>query len=181
MLFNREGQRVPPINFLMFVRMFAEVGWYNLSTADLFEQKNVVVFAVSGAFFPHSSMQLLGYNESAEVFRANGVDEILCISVNDPFSLAQWAQEAGADRVRCIPDVNGDFTREMGMMVNLCDRGMGQRSWRYSMLVKDGVIEKMFVERDGFETMPVVSNAETMLNYINPSIQRQRNPIGRLC
>jgi glutathione-dependent peroxiredoxin len=181
MLFNHEGQRVPQVTFQMFVRMFGEVGWYSLSTADLFKHKTVVVFVVSGAFFPHSHMQLLGYNGYAEVFRANGVDEILCISVNDPFSLANWAQVEGADRVRFIPDVNGDFTRERGMMVNLSDRGMGQRSWRYSMLVKDGVIEKMFVERDGFETMPVVSNAETMLNYINQSIQRQRNPIRRLC
>jgi glutathione-dependent peroxiredoxin len=177
MLFNHEGQRVPQVTF----RMFAEVGWYDLSTADLFEHKTVAVFTVSGAFFPYSHMQLLGYNEYAEVFRANGVDEILCISVNDPFSLAKWAESEGADRVHFIPDVNGDFTREMGMMVNLSDKGMGHRSWRYSMLVKDGVIEKMFVERDGFEAMPVVSNAETMLNYINPSIQRQRNPSRRLC
>jgi glutathione-dependent peroxiredoxin len=181
MLFNHEGQHVPQVTFRMFVRMFAEVGWYHLSTADLFDQKTVVVFTVSGAFFPHSHLQLLGYNNSAEVFRANGVDEILCISVNDPFSLAKWAEEEGADQVRFIPDINGDFTRALGMMVNLSDQGMGQRSWRYSMLVKDGVIEKMFVERDGFETMPVVSTAKTMLNYINPSIQRQRNPIRRLC
>jgi glutathione-dependent peroxiredoxin len=161
----------------MFARMLAELGWYNLSTADLFEHKTVVVFTVSGAFFPYSSIQLLGYNVYAEVFRANGVDEILCISVNDPFSLANWAQEEGADQVRFIPDVNGDFTREMGMMVNLSDKGMGQRSWRYSMLVKDGVIEKMFVERDGFETMPVVSNAETMLNYINPETKKPEQTV----
>jgi glutathione-dependent peroxiredoxin len=166
MLFNHEGQRIPQLTF----RMFAAMGYHNLSTADLFEHKTVVVFTVSGAFFPYSHLQLLGYNESAEMFRANGVDEILCISVNDPFSLAQWAQAEGADRVHFIPDVNGDFTREMGMMVNLCDRGMGQRSWRYSMLVKDQIIKKMFIERDGFETIPVVSNAETMLNYINSSM-----------
>ena len=74
--------------------------------------------------------------------------------------------------MRFIPDVNGDFTREMGMMVNLSDKGMGYRSWGYSMLVKEGVIEKMFVERDGFEALPVVSNAETMLNYINPEAKK---------
>jgi glutathione-dependent peroxiredoxin len=168
MFFNHEGQRVPQTVF----RMFSETGWYNLLTADLFEHKTVVVLAVSGAFFPYSSTQLLGYNESAERFRANGVDEILCISVNDPFSLAQWAE--GADRVRCLPDVNGDFTRAMGMMVSLADRGMGQRSWRYSMLVQDGVIEKMFVERDGFETMPVVSNAETLLNSIDLAVKKPK-------
>jgi glutathione-dependent peroxiredoxin len=172
MLFNREGQRVPQVTFRMFARMLSEVGWYDLSTADLFEQKTVVVFAVSGAYFPYSSTQLVGYNEYAEVFRANGVDEILCISVNDPFSLAHWVQAAAADRVRGISDVNGDFTREMGMMVSLWDRNMGHRSWRYSMLVKDETIEKMFIERDGFEVMPVVSNAETMLNYINPEAKK---------
>ncbi len=169
MLFNREGQRVPPATF----RIVTKASWYDLSTADLFEHKTVVAFAVTGAFTcPYSPIQLLGYNKYASVFRANGVDDILCISVNDPFSLAAWAQEEGADQVRFIPDVNGDFTRQMGMMVNLFDKGMGQRSWRYSMLVQDGVIKKMFVEREGFETMPVVSNAETMLNYINPEAKK---------
>ncbi len=181
MLFNHEGQRVPQVTFPMFIRMFGEVCWYNLSTADLFEHKTVVVFTVSGAFTPYSHMQLLGYNDYAEVFRANGVDEILCVSVNDPFLLASWAQEERADQVRFIPDVNGDFTGELGMMVNLCDRGMGQRSWRYSMLVKDEVIEKMFIERDGFEVMPMVANAEAMLNYINTSSQRPKTPSRPLC
>jgi glutathione-dependent peroxiredoxin len=169
MLFNHEGHRVPQITF----QIFAEAGWRDLSTANLFDHKTVVVFAVPGAFAcPHSPIQLLAYNEYAEVFRANGVDEILCISVNDPFSLAAWAQAEGADQVRFIPDVNGDFTRDMGMLVDLSNKGMGHRSWRYSMLVKDGVIEKMFVEPDGFEVMPMVSNAETMLNYINPEAKK---------
>jgi glutathione-dependent peroxiredoxin len=169
MLCNHDGQYVPQVTF----RIVAEEGWQDLSTADLFDQKNVVAFSVPGAFTcPHSPIQLLGYNEYAQAFRDSGVDEILCISVNDPFSLAAWAEEEGAHQVRFIPDVNGDFTRELGMMVNLSNLGMGHRSWRYSMLVKDGVIEKMFVERDGFEVMPVVSNAETMLNYINPAAKR---------
>ncbi|MGB3203007.1 MAG: redoxin family protein, partial [Nodosilinea sp.] len=169
MVFNHEGQRVPQVTF----RMVAEVGGYALSTADLFDRKTVVVFAVPGAFIcPHSPIQLLAYNEYAQVFRANGVDDILCISVNDPFSLAAWAQEEGADQVRFIPDVNGDFTRAMDMLVNLSSHGMGPRSRRYSMLVKDGLIEKMFVEREGFETIPVVSNAATMLHYINPQAEQ---------
>ncbi|MEL6815423.1 MAG: peroxiredoxin, partial [Cyanobacteria bacterium J06598_3] len=85
---------------------------------------------------------------------------------------ATWAQDEGATQLRFIPDVNGDFTRGMGMTINLSDKGMGQRSWRYSMLVKDGVIEKIFIEQAGFETMPVVSNAETMLNYIDPRAKK---------
>ncbi len=169
MLLNLGGQRVPHVMF----RMFSKAGWYNLSTVDLFEHKTVVVFAVPGAFTcPHSPIQLLAYNEYAETFRANGVDDILCISVNDPFSLATWAQDEGADQVRFIPDVTGDFTHAMGMLVNLADKGMGYRSRRYSMLVKDGVIEKMFAEPEGFEAMPVVSNAKTMLNYINPEAKQ---------
>lgn len=171
MVFNREGQPVPQVTF----RMFAEIGWYDLSTTDLFEHKTVVAFAVPGAFAcPYSPIQLLAYNEYATVFRANGIDEILCISVNDPFSLAAWAQEEGADQVRFIPDVNGDFTRAMGMIVNLSDKGMGNRSRRYSMLVKNGLIQKMFVEREDFEAMPVVSKAETMLNYINPEANKPK-------
>lgn len=169
MVFNREGQRVPQLT----VCMVTEAGDYALSTAELFDHKTVVVFAVPGAFTcPHSPIQLLAYNEYARLFRANGVDDILCISVNDPFSLAAWAQEEGADQVRFIPDVNGEFTHAMGMLVNLSHRGMGYRSWRYSMLVKDGLIEKMFVEQEGFEALPKVSNAETMLNYINPMAKR---------
>lgn len=169
MLFNHEGQRVPQVTFPMFV----EGEWRQLSTNALFDSKTVVVFAVPGAFTcPHSPIQLLGYNEYAPVFRANGVDEIVCISVNDPFSLATWAQEEGADQVRFVPDVNGDFTREMGMLVNLSDHGMGHRSLRYSMLVKNGVIQTIFAESGGFEDMPKVSNAETMLNYINPNAEK---------
>jgi peroxiredoxin len=172
MLCNPEGQHVPHVRF----QLLAEATWYDLSTVDLFAHQTVVVFAVPGAFtFPYSPIQVLGYNEYADVFRANGVDTILCFSVNDPFSLASWAHAEGADQVRFIPDVHGDFTRELGMTVDLSDKGMGCRSRRYSMLVRDGIIEKMFVEPDGpasFETMPVVSNAETMLAYINPEAQQ---------
>ncbi|MEO0535757.1 MAG: redoxin family protein [Cyanobacteria bacterium P01_A01_bin.123] len=174
MVFDYKGQRVPQVTFWMF----AEGGWYKLSTADLFDHKTVVAFAVPGAFtYPYSSIQLLGYNEYAKVFRANGVAEIFCISVNDPFSLATWAEKEGANQVSFIPDVNGDFTREMGMMVNLSSKGMGYRSLRYSMLVRDGVIEKMFVERDAVEIIPVISNAETMLNHINPEAEKPEQTI----
>ncbi|MEO1146378.1 MAG: redoxin family protein [Cyanobacteria bacterium J06638_22] len=177
MVLNHKGQHVPQVTFWMF----AESGWYELSTAALFDHKTVVAFAVPGAFtYPYSSIQLLGYNEYASIFRTNGVDEILCISVNDPFSLANWGEKEGADQVSFIPDVNGDFTREMKMLVNLSHKGMGYRSWRYSMLVKDGMIETMFVERDSIEALPVVSNAETMLTYINPEANRPEQTTMRM-
>jgi peroxiredoxin len=169
MMVNHEGKHIPEITLLAFTKSSLQ----NISTTDLFKHKTVVMFAVPGAFTcPYSPIQLLGYNEYANTLQANGVDEILCLAVNDPFSLAAWAQEEGADRVRFIPDVTGDFTRVMGMMVDLSSKGMGLRSQRYSMLVKDGIIKKMFVEPDGFEAMPRVSDAETMLNYINPDAQK---------
>jgi peroxiredoxin len=171
MLSNREGDRVPEVTF----RIPTKVGWQELATATLFAHKTVVVFAVPGAFTcPYSPIQLLEYNEYAATLRAHGVDDIFCISVNDPFSLAAWAQEEGADQVRFIPDVRGDFTRAMGMMVNLADKGIGWRSRRYSMLVNDGVITKIFVEpeAEALDAMPVVANAETMLHYINPAAEQ---------
>ncbi|RZM82521.1 peroxiredoxin [Leptolyngbya iicbica] len=168
MLASHEGKSIPQTTLLTFTK----TGWQTISAADLFKHKTVVAFAVPGAFTsPYSPIQLLGYNEYAPIFRAHGVDEILCISVNDPFSLVAWAQAEGADQVRFIPDVTGDFTHAMGMVVDLADKGMGRRSRRYSMLVRDGTVEKMFVEPDGFETMPVVSNAETLLNYLNPDAE----------
>ena len=168
-MFNHEGQHVPQVTF----RMFVEEKTYDLSTADLFDHKTVVVFAVPGAFtYPYSSIQLLGYSKYAPVFRTNGIDEILCIAVNDPFSLAAWAESEGTEQVRFIPDVNGDFTRGMRMSLNLSHRGMGYRSRRYSMLVIDGVVAKMFVERESLEAIPVVSNAATMLDYINPEAHK---------
>lgn len=169
MLFNKEGHYVPDVTF----PMFGKAGLYKISTAELFDCKTVVAFSVSGAFTnPYSPVQLLGYNEYAKLFKENGVDEIVCISVNDPFSLAAWAKAEGADQLRFIPDVTGEFTQRLGMLVNMRDKGMGDRSWRYSMLVKNGLIEKMFVERDGFETSLLVANAETMLNYLNPLAQK---------
>ena len=169
MFFNHEGHHIPQANLCMF----AKGGWHALSTANLFASKTIVVFAVPGAFVqPYSSVRLSGYNRQAYAFKGYGVDKIICISVNDPLSLAAWAREEEANQVRFIPDVNGDFTRELGMMVNLSNKGMGQRSWRYSMLVRDEVIEKMFVEPDGFETAPVVSDAKTMLSYLSATAQK---------
>ncbi|HEY9650747.1 MAG TPA: redoxin family protein, partial [Coleofasciculaceae cyanobacterium] len=97
-----------------------------------------------------------------------GVDDIICVSVNDTFVMNEWKKTQEADNITFIPDGNGEFTEQMGMLVDKESLGFGKRSWRYSMLVTDGVIKKMFiepeVEGDPFE----VSDAETMLNYINP-------------
>ncbi len=108
------------------------------------------------------------FNELAETFRANGIDEILCVSVNDAFVMNEWQKDQGADNVTFLPDGNGEFTEAMGMLVDKRELGFGKRSWRYSMLVRDGVIEKMFIEPDVPGDPYEVSDADTMLAYINP-------------
>lgn len=165
MLTNREGQKVPHVTF----RTRVDNDWVDVTTNELFKGKNVVVFALPGAFTPTcSSTHLPRYNELAPVFMANGVDEIICLSVNDAFVMNAWRQDQEAENITVIPDGNGEFTAGMDMLVDKSDLGFGQRSWRYSMLVKDGVIDKMFIEPnqpgDPFE----VSDADTMLAYINP-------------
>ncbi len=162
---NREGQRVPNVTFP--TRQNNE--WVNVTSDEIFKGKTVIVFSLPGAFTPTcSSTHLPRYNELAPVFFENGVDEIVCMSVNDTFVMNEWAKDQESDNVRLIPDGNGEFSDGMGLLVNKEDLGFGMRSWRYSMLVKDGVIEKMFIEPevpgDPFE----VSDADTMLNYINP-------------
>lgn len=163
---NREGQAVPQVIF--HTRQNNE--WVDVSTDDIFKGKTVVLFALPGAFTPTcSSTHLPGYNELAPVFKANGVDEIVCLSVNDTFVMNEWAKDQEADQVRLLPDGNGDFSEGMGLLVDKEGLGFGKRSWRYSMLVKDGVIEKMFIEPDIDGDPFEVSDAETMLSYINPN------------
>jgi glutaredoxin len=109
------------------------------------------------------------YNELAPAFAALGVDAVVCISVNDGFVMESWGKDQNAENIRFIPDGNGEFSDKMGMLVDKRSLGFGQRSWRYSMLVNDGVIEKQFIEpeKDGdpFE----VSDADTMLKYLDPN------------
>jgi glutaredoxin-like protein len=169
MLANKEGQTIPSVTFPTRVNN----EWKNVSTDDLFKGKTVVVFSLPGAFTPTcSSTHLPRYNELAKTFKENGVDDIVCFSVNDTFVMNAWAADQESDNVTLIPDGNGQFTDGMGMLVDKSDIGFGKRSWRYSMLVKDGVVEKMFIEPnvpgDPFE----VSDADTMLAYINPTAKK---------
>ncbi len=172
MLPNREGQKVPNVTF----RNRKDGEWMDVTTDELFSGKTVVVFSLPGAFTPTcSSSHLPGYNELAPVFKENGVDDIICLSVNDAFVMNEWEKDQEAENVTLIPDGNAEFTDGMGMLVDKADLGFGKRSWRYSMLVKDGTIEKMFIEPekpgDPFE----VSDAETMLNYINPNAAKPKS------
>jgi glutathione-dependent peroxiredoxin len=166
---SREGRHVPHVAF----RIRRNGDWATITTDEIFAGKNVVAFSLPGAFTPTcSSTHLPRYNELAPVFKAQGIDTIVCISVNDPFVMEEWAKDQEAGNVLLLPDGNGEFTEKMGMFVDKSDLNFGKRSWRYSMLVRDGTIEKMFVEPrepgDPFK----VSDADTMLNYINPNARR---------
>jgi glutaredoxin-like protein len=163
---NSEGQKVPQV---VFKTRTPEGNWLDVSTDDVFAGKTVVVFSLPGAFTPTcSSTHVPGYNALAPVFRENGVDEIVCLSVNDAFVMDAWKKDQSAEQIRFLPDGNGEFSEALGLLVDKSAIGFGKRSWRYSMLVRDGVIEKMFLEPekpgDPFE----VSDADTMLNFINP-------------
>jgi len=162
---NREGSKVPQVTF--HTRRNHE--WIDVSSDDVFKDRTVVVFALPGAFTPTcSSTHVPRYNQLTPVFKQHGVDEVVCISVNDAFVMNEWRDEQKAFNVTFLPDGNGDFSRGMGMLVPKSELGFGERSWRYSMLVRDGVIEKMFIERDVPGDPFEVSDADTMLAHVAP-------------
>lgn len=168
----REGQAVPQVTF--HTRQGDQ--WVNVTTDELFKNKTVIVFSLPGAFTPTcSSSHLPRYNELAPVFARLGVDDILCVSVNDTFVMNAWKDDQKADRITFIPDGNGEFTASMGMLVEKEELGFGKRSWRYSMLVRNGVVEKMFVEPEEPGDPFKVSDADTMLKYLSPEYKVQES------
>ena len=145
--------------------------WKDLSTDDVFKGRNVVVFSLPGAFTPTcSTSHLPRFEELYDEFKAQGVDAVVCLSVNDAFVMYQWGVAQDAKNVFLLPDGNGEFTRKMGMLVDKSNLGFGMRSWRYSMFVENGEITKMFSEEgysDNCATDPFeVSDADTMLAYL---------------
>ncbi len=168
--------RVPDVVFKTRVRDESVGGpnpfrWEDKTTKQIFAGKKVVLFSLPGAFTPTcSSNHLPRYEELYDEFKAAGVDEIICLSVNDAFVMFKWGKELGNEKVALLPDGNGEFTRKMGMLVDKSNLGFGMRSWRYSMLVDDGKIEKLFAEpgySDNAGDDPfTVSDADTMLAYL---------------
>ncbi len=167
---------IPNVTFKTRVRNDAIEGdnpfeWKDLTSDELFKGKRVVLFALPGAFTPTcSTSHLPRYEELHNEFRAEGVDQIVCLSVNDAFVMYQWGLSQKAKNVFLLPDGTGEFSRKMGMLVDKSNLGFGMRSWRYSMLVEDGVIVKIFSE-DGFsDNCPsdpfAVSDADTMLGFL---------------
>src|SRR5210317_406277 len=144
--------RVPDVIFKTRVRDESVGGdnpfrWQDVSSEEIFAGRRVVVLALPGAFTPTcSSTHLPGFEKHYQEFKELGVDEVYCLSVNDAFSMFQWAKQLGVENVKMLPDGNADFTRGMNMLVKKENLGFGARSWRYSMLVEDGEIKKLFSE-----------------------------------
>lgn len=172
-----EGRRVPHIVFKTRVRDESIGGdnpfrWQDVTTEDLFAGKRVVVFSLPGAFTPTcSNEQCPAFDRVHQDLTATGVDEVYCISVNDAFVMYQWGRKLELKNVRLIPDGSGHFTRRMGMLVNKDHLGFGYRSWRYVMVVDDGVIEKWYEEPgindEGTDDDPyTVTNPDVVLEYL---------------
>ena len=177
--------RVPYTNFKTRIGDDTAIGgcgfiggeWKDLDTAEIFDNKKVVVFALPGAFTPTcSSQQLPGYEEMYDEFKAQGIDEVYCLSVNDAFVMNAWFKNQDIKKVKPIGDGEGVFTHGLGFLVDKPKQGFGKRSWRYSMLVDDGKIVKQFVEEGQNDASDdndpfAVSDAQTMLNFIKSNGQ----------
>jgi len=160
---NIEGKQVPNVTF----RVRENDEWKDVTTDDIFANKTVAVFSLPGAFTPTcSSAHVPRYNQLAASFKAAGVDAIVCISVNDTFVMNAWAEDQHADNVTFLPDGNGEFTEGMGALVDKGAIGFGKRSWRYSMVVKNKTIDKLFIEPNKPGDPYEVSDADTMLAYL---------------
>jgi glutaredoxin-like protein len=151
---NREGQKVPQVTF----RVRRDHEWADVTSDEIFRDKTVVVFALPGAFTPTcSSSHVPRYNQLFPSFEQYGVDEVVCVSVNDSFVMNEWKKDQKANNITFVPDGNGEFSEGMGM------------------LVEDGVIRKMFIEPDKPGDPFEVSDADTMLSYIAPHAVKPMN------
>ncbi len=148
----KTGVTLPQITFHTRVRDESIGGdnpfkWQDKTTDDYFKGKRVVLFSLPGAFTPTcSTYQLPGFENNAAEFAGLGIDEIYCMSVNDSFVMNKWAQGQDLNNVKVIPDGAGEFTRQIGMLVDKSNIGFGMRSWRYAAVIKDGVVEAWFEE-----------------------------------
>jgi glutaredoxin-like protein len=169
---SREGTAIPEVTF----KALRNGQCVDVSSDAIFKGKRVILFALPGAYTPTCSTgHVPRFVELVPELRKHGIDNVVCLSVNDPFVMDAWQREQHAEELTFLPDSDGSFTSAMGMLVDKSDVGLGKRSWRYSMIVDDGRIEKMFVEPekpgDPFE----VSDADTALAYLDPA--RKLGPV----
>jgi thioredoxin-dependent peroxiredoxin len=169
---NIENSIIPTVVFKVRAKNTSgDYEWKDVSTRELFDGKKAVIFSLPGAFTPTcSSTHLPGYEAMYDEFKALGVDEIYCMSVNDSFVMNAWAKDQGVENIKMIPDGSAELTRKLGMLVKKDNLGFGLRSWRFSAFVDNGVIKKAFVEPDFGDDCPTdpfeVSDAATMLDYL---------------
>ena len=146
------GRTIPDVTLKTRVRDESLGGpnpfrWQDLNLPQEFAGKKVVVFSLPGAFTPTcSNEQCPNYERLYDVFKAAGVDEVYCLSVNDAFVMYQWGKHLGLEKVKLLPDGSGNFTRRMGMLIDKDHLGFGMRSWRYAMIVEDNIITHWFEE-----------------------------------
>lgn len=167
---------IPNVTFKTRVRDASMGGdnpfrWQDVATSDIFTDKNIVIFALPGAFTPTcSSTHLPGYEAKYDELKSLGIDEIYCLSVNDAFTMFQWSKSLGINKVKMLPDGNADFTRLMGMLVSKENLGFGPRSWRYSAHVVNGEIKQLFSEAGIMDNCPedpfACSDVDTMISYL---------------
>ena len=172
----KPGIALPEVTFRTRVRDEAIGGpnpfrWQDMTTADYFKGKRVVLFSLPGAFTPTcSTYQLPGFEDNFSKFQELGIDEIYCMSVNESFVMKKWAQMQEIKNVKVIPDGSGEFTRKIGMLVAKDNLGFGMRSWRYAAIVNNGVVEAWFEEPgrcDNHGEDPYgESSPETLLAYL---------------
>lgn len=153
------GERIPSVT----LRRIKDGGIEEVATSDYFAGRKVALIGVPGAFTPTCSQQHLpGYVDKADDFKAKGVDDIACVSVNDPFVMDAWAKSSGAgDKVTLLADGNGELTKAMGLEFDGSGAGLGLRCKRFAMLVDDGVVKALHVEDSPGALQ--VSGAESLL------------------
>lgn len=182
-----ENMKLPNVTFKTRVRIESSdenpFEWKDMTTNDYFKGKRCILFSLPGAFTPTcSSSHLPGYEKHYDEFKSMGIDEIYCLSVNDAFVMRKWGIDQGLEEdmtpgslgfknVKLIPDGACHFTRGVGMSCTWeSERGFGERSWRYSAFVVDGVVKKAFIEQPFIQNSEAdpyeVSNAETMLELL---------------
>lgn len=146
--------------------------WVLKRTQDIFNDKEVVVFGLPGAFTPTcSAFQLPKFEELYDDFKDLGIDEVYCTSVNDSFVMNAWFEQQGITKVKALPDGNGDFAKSVNMINDFTNRGFGMRSWRYCMYVKNAEIKVRYTEWGEPEACPIqdpfeVSGAEKMIEAL---------------
>lgn len=176
----KTNTKLPDVTFRTRVRDESVGGpnpfrWQDMTTADYFAGKRVILFSLPGAFTPTcSTYQLPGFEDNFAAFRDQGIDAIYCMSVNDSFVMNKWAEAQGIRNVQVIPDGSGEFTRKMGMLVAKDNLGFGMRSWRYAAIVDNGVVEAWFEEPGLMDDCPEdpygVSSPENLMAHLTAAV-----------